>query len=70
MNNLEILKVIYEESKSTSPVTVQFGYVDKDNICRNDRIILKEAAPRIIEKLIELGCICSLYKDGLYVYGL
>lgn len=70
MNNLEILKVIYEESKSTSPVTVQFGYVDKNNICWNDRIILKEAAPRIIEKLIELGCTCALDEDGLHIYDL
>ena len=63
---LELLKIIYDTAQCTAPVTVQIGYT-VNNICR-EGIMLKEAAPRIINVLIEHGYSCDLTPDGLLVY--
>jgi hypothetical protein len=65
---MDILNLIYETAQNTAPVTVQIGYT-VDNICHKG-IVIKEAPPAIIDKLIEYGYICNLKPDGLHVYKL
>lgn len=66
--DLEILTLIYEAAKGTSPVLLQIGYT-LNNTCRQG-IVVKEAPPAIINRLIEAGYTCDLRPDGLHVYKL
>jgi len=66
--NLEILTLIYEAAKGTSPVSLQIGYT-LNNTCRQG-IVVKEAPPVIVRALVENGYVCDLRPDGLHVYKL
>jgi len=63
---LDIVLKILARSQTTAPVEISFGYVDSSNICRNG-IVLKNAAPAIIEMLIKEKCLLSLTAQGVHV---
>ena len=67
-DNFEILKLIYETAQSTAPVTLQIGYTI-GTTCHKG-IVFKEAAPAIINRLIEHGYICDLKSYGLHIFKL
>lgn len=69
MTNTDIIKIIYEKAKDTAPVTLQFGRVI-NGIVHRDEIIIKEAPPAIISRLIEAGCSVGICEEGAYVYNL
>lgn len=68
MSNTDIIKIIYEKSKGTAPVTLQFGRT-VNNVVHHDEIIIKEAPPAIIERLFDAGCSMGACEDGVYVYN-
>lgn len=63
MDNMDIIKIIYEQSKSTSPVVIQFGKVVNTTV-QHDCIIIKKCPPAIISKLVEAGCWLSVDESG------
>lgn len=65
----DIIKIIYEKSKETAPVTIQFGRTI-NGIVHHDEILIKSAAPAIISRLIEAGCSVGICEEGAYVYNL
>jgi len=67
MTNKDIINMIYDTSAGTAPVVLQFGRVI-ENIVHHDSIVIKEAPPAIISKLIEAGCSIGVCEDGAYVY--
>ena len=69
MRNEDIIKIIYEKSKGTAPVVIQFGRVI-NNVCHNGDIIIKKCPPAIIERLVEAGCSIGVCEDGAYVFNL
>lgn len=66
MNEFDIVKVIYETSKNTSPVTLQFGRLQGTTCVKG--IVIKECPPAIITRLVEMGCFCEATNDGVLVY--
>ena len=62
MSEFDIIKIIYEATKNTSPVTLQFG--------KAQGIVIKECPPRIITRLVEMGCFCDVNEEGVHVYKL
>jgi len=62
----EIVLKILAKSETTSPVVISFGFVSEDGQCKNG-LILKNAAPAIINMLIKEGCMLSMSEAGLRV---
>ncbi len=52
-----------------SPIEISFGYVDKENQCR-EGLVIKKAAPIVINKLIEHGYMLSMTEYGMMVDNL
>lgn len=69
MNNMDIVKIIYEKAKDTAPVTIQFGRVINGTV-HHDEIVIKSAPPAIISRLVEAGCHIGICEDGAYVYNI
>lgn len=63
----DIIKIIYETSKDTAPVTIQFGRTI-NRIVHHDEILIKSAPPAIISTLIEHGYHIGICEEGAYVY--
>lgn len=64
---MDIIKIIYEKSKDTAPVTLQFGRTINRTV-HHDEIVIKEAPPAIISALIEKGYHIGICEEGAYVY--
>jgi len=64
---IKAMEVIY--SNDAAPTEFSFGYVDKNNHCKNG-LVIKKAAPVIINKLLEKGFSLSMEHDGLHVDNL
>lgn len=52
--------------ENCAPTEFSFGWVDKNNICK-DGLIIKQCAPIVINKLIEHGYVLSMTANGLFV---
>lgn len=61
----EALEIIMKQDRC-SPTEVSFGYVDKDNRCR-DGLVIKKCAPIIIKVLVEAGFCLAMTHEGLLV---
>lgn len=65
----ELLQLLLKMQEETSPIDLSIGYVTDSNQVRQG-IVLHEAAPMVINTLIEEGYVCSLGKTGMHVYKL
>lgn len=65
----ELLLLLLKMQEETSPIDLSIGYVTGSNQVRHG-IVLHEAAPMVINTLIEEGYVCSLEKQGMHVYKL
>ena len=65
----ELLLLLMEMQKKTSPIELSIGYVTDSNQVRQG-IVLHKAAPMVIETLIEKGYLCDLVGQGMMVYKL
>ncbi len=65
----ELLQLLLKMQEETSPIKLSIGYTaDSNHVCKG--IILHEAAPMVINTLVEEGYTCSLVKQGMHVYKL
>ena len=67
-SDVELMTLLLKLQEETSPIRMNIGYV-MDGIVRQG-IILHEAAPKVIEALIEHGYTCDLNSYGMRVYKL
>ena len=65
----ELLQLLLKMQEETSPISLSIGYVTDSNQVHNG-IVLHEAAPMVINTLIEKGYVCALGKQGMHVYKL
>ena len=66
-NMKHLLGLLVDRQKDTSPIVLSIGYVNKDNIVQHDAVIIKEAAPIVINTLIEYGYNLSVTEQGVRV---
>ena len=66
-NMKHLLGLLVDRQKDTSPIVLSIGYVNKDNIVQHDAVIIKEAAPIVINTLIEYGYNVSVTEQGVRV---
>lgn len=52
-----------------SPTEFSFGYVNKENKCREE-LVIKKCCPAVIDKLVSEGYILSMTEYGLFVDNL
>lgn len=63
----ELLLLLLKMQEQTSPIKLSIGYTtDSDHVCHG--IILHEAAPMVINTLIEEDYVCRLENQGMHVY--
>lgn len=65
----DLLLLLLKMQEETSPIELSIGYVTDSNQVHQG-IILREAAPMVINTLIDEGYTCSLVKQGMHVYNL
>ena len=65
----EQLQLLLKMQEETSPISVSIGYVTDSNQVHKG-VVLHEAAPMVINTLIEEGYVCSLGKQEMHVYKL
>lgn len=67
-SDVELMSLLLMLQEVTSPIRMSIGYT----VCGTVRqgIILHEAAPKVIETLIEHGYTCDLTEHGMRVYKL
>ena len=66
--DVELMKILLELQKLTSPIRMSIGYILDGKV--EQGIVLHEAAPKVVEILIQEGYMCSLQENGLHVYKL
>ena len=67
--DLELMTILLKLQDKTSPIMMSIGYVDNNNqVCQG--IVLHEAAPMVIETLLQDGYTCNLTQYGMRVYKL
>lgn len=64
----ELLLLLLKMQEKTGPIKLSIGYTTDNHVCQG--IILHEAAPVVINTLIEEGYVCSLGNQGIHVYKL
>ena len=68
-NDLELMTRLLKLQEQTSPIKMSIGYVESSHhVCHG--IVLHEAAPKVINTLIEEGYSCDLTPYGMRVYKL
>lgn len=67
-SDVELMSILLKLQEVTSPIRMSIGYTAGGTV-RQD-IILHEAAPKVIEALIEHGYTCDLNSYGMRVYKL
>jgi hypothetical protein len=63
----EALGILADVQMTTSPITVQIGYVDESNRVHNGALIIKECPSKAISYLQSCGYKVSMTKNGLHV---
>lgn len=63
-SDVELMSILLKLQEQTSPIRMSIGYTVRQGI------ILYEAAPKVIETLIEKGYTCDLNGCGMRVYKL
>lgn len=66
---MELMSLLLKLQEETSPIRMSIGFTGNDRIVRRG-IVLHEAAPKVINTLIEHGYICDLTEYGMRVYKL
>lgn len=67
-SDVELMSILLKLQEQTSPIRLSIGCTVGGTVCKG--IILHEAAPRVIENLIEKGYTCDLNGFGMRVYKL
>ena len=67
MSQMDIVKIIYEAAKETSPVKLQFGKV-VNHVVVHDNVIIKECPAFVMKRLADAGCSFSVDEDGVEVF--
>lgn len=67
-SDVELMALLLKLQEETSPIRMSIGYVMGGTVRQG--IILHEAAPKVIEALIEHGYTCDLNSYGMRVYKL
>lgn len=62
----ELLAELLDIQRNSAPIVISIGWTDKDRVV-HDGIMLKDAPPVVIEKLIQQGYSLSLCNNGLHV---
>lgn len=66
--HVELMSILLKLQEQTSPIRMSIGYTVGGTVRQG--IILYEAAPKVIETLIEKGYTCDLNGCGMRVYKL
>lgn len=66
-SDVELMTLLLKLQEETSPIRMSIGYTGDDRIVRQG-IVLHEAAPKVINTLIEHGFKCNLTEHGMRVY--
>lgn len=71
-SDVELMSILLKLQEQTSPIRMSIGYTVGGTVGGTVRqgIILYEAAPKVIETLIEKGYTCDLNGCGMRVYKL
>ncbi len=64
----ELLLTLLRMQEETAPISLSIGYVDGERVRQG--LILHEAPPAVLEKLIGEGYMCELTQNGVFVYKL
>ena len=67
-SDVELMSILLKLQEQTSPIRMSIGYTVGGTVRHG--IILYEAAPKVIETLIEKGYTCDLNGCGMRVYKL
>ena len=68
-SDVALMSLLLKLQEGTSPIRMSIGFTDKDRmVCQG--IVLHQAAPKVIETLIEHGYTCDLTEHGMRVYKL
>lgn len=67
-SDVELMSILLKLQEVTSPIRMSIGYTAGGTVRQG--IILHEAAPKVIEALIEHGYTCDLNSYGMMVYKL
>lgn len=67
---LELMHLLVEEQENCAPIRLSIGYTQEDTNTVRQGILLLEAPPVVIEKLIQSGYVCDLTERGILVYKL
>lgn len=65
-SDVELMSILLKLQEQTSPIRMSIGYTVGGTVRQG--IILYEAAPKVIETLIEKGYTCDLNGCGMRVY--
>ena len=66
-SDVELMSILLKLQEQTSPIRMSIGYTVGGTVRQG--IILYEAAPKVIETLIEKGYTCDLNGCGMRVYS-
>ena len=61
-SDVELMSILLKLQEQTSPIRMSIGYTVGGTVRQG--IILDEAAPKVIETLIEKGYTCDLWAEG------
>lgn len=64
---LALMDLLISEQENCAPIVVSIGYCTKGGMVQKG-IVMKEAPPVVIDKLIQNGYSCSLEENGLLIY--
>lgn len=67
-SDVELMSILLTIQESTSPIRMSIGHTMGGTV--HQGIILHEAAPKVIETLIEKGYTCDLNGYGMRIYKL
>lgn len=67
-SDVELMSILLKLQEATSPIRMSIGYTVGGTVRQG--IILHEAAPKVIETLVEHGYTCDLNGCGMRVYKL
>lgn len=65
----ELLLMLLDLQEGTSPIRLSIGHTDESSMVYLG-IVLHEAAPKVINTLVDCGYMCDLTENGMRVYKL
>lgn len=63
----ELLVLLMEFQRETSPIRLSIGYTSTDGMVRQG-VVIHVAPPLVVSMLIDKGYMCDLQADGMHVY--